>query len=351
MSADDAPSAAATVAKAEKATESLSQFVARVLNQLSLSAWLPSAALVLLVDFVGQLGTVLGTGRPGAAGAIGSALSRMSGIGVGGAVLLVVAVIVLTMLTQAFSFEAIRVLEGYWGTATAAEWLGRRRASWHRRRLKKLATRRRELTEEAWLAAKVKIEELEDQRRQARRRPELTAAMIARLEARVLGTFPAGRRLSPGQLARIRGYDWQRHAPAELLRRRVNVDKRLSDFPRPERTLPTRLGNILRAHEDQVGGESVESYVQRVFDKLPPSLQENHDEQRTRLDLYCSMVFVVGLSGLTGVAILAPRHWPYAASTAGAALIGMWLMHRAALATARAYGQLLVTIATVAAAA
>jgi len=63
-----------------------------------------------------------------------------------------------------------------------------------------------------------------------------------------------------------------------LLRRRVNVDRRLSDFPRPDRILLTRLGNILRAHEDQIGQDHVESFIQKVFDKLPPSLQQDDDD-------------------------------------------------------------------------
>jgi hypothetical protein len=129
-------------------------------------------------------------------------------------------------------------------------------------------------------------------------------------------------------------------SPAELLRRRANVEKQLTDFPRPERTLPTRLGNILRAHEDQLGRQSVESFIQDVFDELPQSLREDHDEQRTRLDLYCSMVFMVAV----GVVRFIPQHWPYAVGSAAIGAVGMWLMYRAALATARAYGQLLVAI-------
>lgn len=46
-----------------KPIETLSQFVARVLSQLSLSAWLPSAALVLALDLVAQLGAVLDAGK------------------------------------------------------------------------------------------------------------------------------------------------------------------------------------------------------------------------------------------------------------------------------------------------
>ena len=38
-----------------------------------------------------------------------------------------VAIVVLTMLKQAFAFKAIQFLEGCWGTNSMAEWLARRR--------------------------------------------------------------------------------------------------------------------------------------------------------------------------------------------------------------------------------
>lgn len=55
----ETPSSAATELATSKATETLSQFVARVLNQLSLSAWLPSAALVLGATWILTLGAVI----------------------------------------------------------------------------------------------------------------------------------------------------------------------------------------------------------------------------------------------------------------------------------------------------
>lgn len=348
MAADHVPAAAEAVANKEKPPQTLSQFVARVLDQLALSAWLPSAALVLLLDLVVQLGAVLDAKGTGPAGAIGRALSQMSATGIGGGVLLATAVVVLTVLTQAFTFEAIRILEGYWGTARIVEWVAHRRTRAHRRRIEKLSQRERGLTSQAWTPAKARIIEIQAEFRRNGRRAELTPAMIGRLEAMVLHTLPSGRlmRLTPSQQERLSTYNWEPLAPAEPLRRRVNVAKRLRDYPEPERALPTRLGNILRAHEDQLDAEDldeVESYVQRIFGNLPPSLQEDHDNQRNRLDLYCTMVFVVAVSGLAAAAGFAPRHWPYAAGAAGVMVIGMWLMYRAALATARAYGQLLVT--------
>ena len=82
-----------------------------------------------------------------------------------------------------------------------------------------------------------------------------------------------------------------------------------------------------------------------MFDDLPFSLQFDHDEQRARLDLYCSMVSVVGVAAAIAVARLASRHPSYAVGAVAVGLAGMWLMYRAGVASARAYGALLVVIA------
>lgn len=137
---------------------------------------------------------------------------------------------------------------------------------------------------------------------------------------------------------------WEFHAPPDPLRRRANVDRRLADYPAHQRMLPTRLSNILRAHEDQVRRVRIRSFVQEVFDKLPAGLRAEHDEQRTRLDLYCSMVFVLAATGLGAAATLAAHHWPDALGSVAAAVIGMRVMYGAALATAWKYGSLLLTI-------
>jgi hypothetical protein len=75
------PTAADVVATKPRPTETLSQFIARVLDQLSLSAWLPSAALVLAMDFILQLGMVLNAKRTGPGQAIGNVLTRISATG------------------------------------------------------------------------------------------------------------------------------------------------------------------------------------------------------------------------------------------------------------------------------
>ncbi len=320
------------------ASQTLSQFVARVLDQLSLSAWLPSGALALLLDFTLHVSAVLKSGsRPqNPAGISGAALAAMGKIGVSAAVLLVVAVIVLTMLTQAFAFEAIRVLEGYWGTFRPVEYVASRRCAMHRSKLRRLERRRDKLTLEAMEAAVKVINERSQ-------KLYVTPNMESVLRAWELGETPAVT-LTSAKAKRLQKITWENSAPPEPMRRRVNIDKRIRDYPQEDHVLPTRLGNILRYHEDQMKAGDVESFVQEIFDDLPPSLQQSHDEERNRLDLYCSMVFVLALNALTTLALLGPQSWPYALAFAAINVLALRVMYGAAMATARAYGSVLLTI-------
>jgi hypothetical protein len=348
MAAPDSAGAAEDLGGSKKTRETLSQFVARVLDQLSLSAWLPSAALVLLVAFVVQLGAVLDAQSPppprGPVAAIGQALGAIAKMKLGGALLLVAAVVVLTIVTQAFSFEAIRTLEGYWGTSRVVEWVASRRCDHYRKVCDKLQSRMTALTEAAWCGAACEIERRQQDALEHGGSVEITPDMISVLGARARGRMPIVT-LTKKEEAGIGDIDWHEYASPELIRRRQNVDNRFRDFPELRRMLPTRLGNVLRHHEAETGRESVESLVQEVFDVLPLSLRIEHDEQRTRLDLYCSMTFVIALIALIAAARFAARHWTYSVGAIIVGAVGVALMYRAALASARAYGRLLLLIA------
>jgi hypothetical protein len=346
VSTDTATSTPEAASSSVTSTESLSQFVARVLDQLSLSAWLPSAALVLTLAFVIRLNAILnGKAEPRSAlPAVGKALSSLAGTSIGGAVLLVAAVVVLTMVTQAFSFEAIRMLEGYWGTNSAVEWVARCRCDHYRRIRKRLEARHTKLTKAAWTEAASELARIDESLVARGLKAQFTPNMIAALGAPVLGqTSRVKLKKAEGKL--VRETDWRIYAPPDLIRRRLNVTKRLRDFPQAKRMLPTRLGNVLRSYEDRTGSEPVEALVQEVFDVLPPALQAEHDEQRTRLDLYCSMIFVIAVVTVTAVTLLVQQHVRYAIGAITGGLSGMWLMNGAAVASARAYGSLIVIIA------
>jgi hypothetical protein len=311
-------------AEVDRGKESLSQFLARVLDQLSLSAWLPAGALVLLLAFVIQLGTALDQPAIATAPApVVRALQSIAGISLGGALLLIAAVVVLTMVTQALSFEAIRVLEGYWGINGLVERLAQWRCGRHRRFRDKLERRLQALTEQAWEGAARELQRLIDHRADRGKSLLVTPNVLAALRAEVLQKeMPVALTPEEYDLLEQLGDRWEDWAPAEIRRRIVNVQKRLADYPEPNRMLPSRLGNVLRHYEDKTEVAEVEPLVQRVFDRLPASLKTGHDEQRTRLDLYCSMVFVVAIAAAIAIGRFGADHPRYAIGALAGGLAG-----------------------------
>lgn len=84
-----------------------------MLDQLSLSAWLPAAMLVGSSAVLLQLHA-----RPDRNLAL--ATNHLIAKPLGVIVLLLFALVLATMVTQAFEFEVIRLLEGYWGNSRLA---------------------------------------------------------------------------------------------------------------------------------------------------------------------------------------------------------------------------------------
>lgn len=136
-----------------KVSKGLSEFFARVLDQLLLSSWLPAAAIVVGGVYVLALRqqldnpTACGAGCSWASGMVGAA-ARLADLSLGGAVVLLVLVIVTTMLTQAFTFEAIRFLEGYWSANPITRTCSRVGVAWHARRQRRLVSRQQERDEQ-----------------------------------------------------------------------------------------------------------------------------------------------------------------------------------------------------------
>ena len=346
--------AAEALSGADKPSETLSQFVARVLDQLSLSAWLPSAALVLATALLLQLGTSLDETRAsqdfrddGAGAVIAATLSALADLELGAALLVLLAIVVLTILTQAFAFESIRVLEGYWGANPLVEVLAGRRASAYRRRRERVEKRQREMRAQSWRAARAEIERQQSIALERGEQAEVAGwdpEMLTYVGAKLLGQASSVR-LQGDRRAQALSIPWKRYAPADLMRREVNLDRRLRDLPASGRTLPTKLGNVLRAHEDQTGRDRVETMVLEVYESLDPILRRQHDEHRNRLDLYCSMVFVMLAVGLLAVGRLVPSAHTWAAAATLLCAVAAWLSYRAAVASARVYGLLIVEIA------
>jgi len=153
--------------------------------------------------------------------------------------------------------------------------------------------------------------------------------------------------LSPEEFAQVERVDFRTYATTGSLRRWQNIDQKLEDYPSVNHILPTKLGNILRKFEDDTKYEEVESLVEDTWDYLPASLRMNHDEHRSRLDLYCSMFFVLWMTSLIAFCRFLPTHWLYSAGALCIGAIASWLDYRAALVSARRYGRLLPQIAAI----
>lgn len=332
---------------AKEAAQTISQLLARVLNQLAMASWLPAAGLVLLSTFVLNLASHTGTGHHVAAPdvAINQTLVSLGRTGFGALALLIVCVVVATMLTQAFAFEAIRVLEGYWGTNQRLDKIAAWKTARRRAEQANLAARYRELSVEAWRLVEPVATAERKQRGSAE--PKFTQAMLERLRQRIDGT-PASGETSAEERATVRAYEWESKTSANLVRQRQNLGNRLRDYPgNATSILPTRLGNVLRKHEDDTGARDIETFVERNHDALPVSLQITHDEQRDRLELYCSMVFVLMIVVVVALIRFNWLRWEYSVATCLVLGTGIWVTYRAAVASARHYGAVLVGVARV----
>jgi hypothetical protein len=114
--------------------------------------------------------------------------------------------------------------------------------------------------------------------------------------------------------------------------------------------LPTKLGNVLRAAEDEIsadGDDEIEGFVIRHWSETPGALRKEHDRYRTRLDMYCTLVIVC-----TVLAFLAPalitrgvHLLPITVAIAVAYFIMALVSYAAAVASARGYVTVLKTIA------
>lgn len=313
--------APAPEAEASAAPEGMSAFIAKVLDQLSLSAWLPaallSATLALLLQFRRQHSADLAL----ALTAIGERWVIV--------LLLVVPVLVLTTLaTQAFSFGAIRTLEGYAMRRPPIRWV-RGVMTWrHLRRWERLKKRRRATSSRAFDRA---------EHRWASEPTEIVTALRAQAhELRPVGLDDAD------LAARLARLDWRSACDPWDLARFDDARAALAEYPARARILPTRLGNILRSTEDLLvkeTGEDLETFALRRRTWLAPRARLQHDQFRTRLDMYCTLVFVSAGLAIVTIALSAGEPEllaPFAAISAGFALLGVVAYH-AAIASARGY--------------
>lgn len=308
----------------------VSEFLGSVLKQLSLTAWLPAAMLVGLGAVLAEL---YSQGTP----SLAAALSDLTDSAVGVAIGLLFGVVLAAVVTQAFSFETIRALEGYWGLNAASRRLLHWRTGVHRRRRARLQMAVREQREVAFEGA-----------RRAMCRDGLPIAIIEVLEDDFYGR-PPRRRRSRRVLAAARTMGWRAKADPGALATLDRLERRTAEFPAGHRVLPTRLGNVIRAAEDSMvfGGGDLEGMLMRSYEVIPRRLMQQHDQFRDRLDMYCTLVpvFVGAAMGSGLLAVKGTSFFAVAAAGVATSLILAWVSYEAAIASARGYGAALRAIA------
>ena len=144
-------------------------------------------------------------------------------------------------------------------------------------------------------------------------------------------------------------FDWQPFAPADLMHQIEAVEATIDEYPASHRVLPTKLGNTLRAVEEvlPLGEEDdLEGAVIRRWSETSDAVQKEHDQYRTRLDMYCTLVFVFVALALLGPLLLphGPGYAKAATLTSLASLFLALVSYRAAIASARGYTTVLRTI-------
>lgn len=252
----------------------ISAFIARVLAQLTLSAWLPAAFLTASAAVLLQF-------RSARSANILNAIRALTANPVQVLVIIIPLLVIAAVVTQAFSFQAIRALEGYWpgrGPVSFARTLMIRR---HVRR--KSALTRRRLTE-AEKALRTAM-------------PEMLMSGIPFPIVKALESYLSGK--EPPQLTSeerevVASTEWRSWCDAWRLAKVDHLMNEEKGYPDAFRVLPTRLGNLLRATEDQLRQTDgdLQGYALRRYEMVPRQVQIQHDVYRTRLEMYCTLVFV-----------------------------------------------------------
>ena len=255
------------------------------------------------------------------------AVNGIAGLHAAQIFLLLLAVVVTTVVTQAFEFEAIRILEGYWTSATPMLLLRSVFTTVHSFRRWRLRWRRSRFLARA--------------ERQTRHRfgGDPAAAEVCRrlLRGEDLGGA------APAAVAWLEPDGWEPHAKPRTVRALEMIDLALERYPSAtHKLMPTRLGNVLRAREELMESRctgGLEGLIQREFHRLPTSMQAEHDQFRGRLDLYCSLTLLSLVSAALGAITLrdAGRSTIMLIIAINGAFA--WLFYRGAVASAIGYGQ------------
>lgn len=316
-----------------RGAEGITSFVTRVLEQLAISAWLPAAMLI-------GVGTLLVQLHQNEDMDIPQAVQDIAAQPWGVIVILLFGLVLTTMVTQAFSFGIIRLLEGYWGPNRLLDPLTKYRVKRHLSRKDEMAQRVSDLHQQLFESARATL--LREEDRDYVDVWEADAYEIPKNN---------WRQKDPAIVEEASAIDWREKADPTIAALFYRAYQKGNDYPaKRNRVLPTTLGNVLRAAEEelQLSGQKLERFVMDNYRSVPQRLMTQHDQFRDRLEMYSLLVLV--FSALAGASIplltTSLTALPWVPPIGGLLVLGAlaWLSYRAAIASARGYGSTLLAM-------
>lgn len=316
VSASDADSSGSAT------SDGISAFVARVLDQLSLSAWLPAA-------FATASAAVLLQFRSDKSANLLKAIRDLAANPIQVLVIIIPVLVIATLVTQAFSFEAIRALEGYWRARGLGSLVRTPMMRRHVRRKRSIIKRK---FKESGKAVHAAMSEMII-------KGVVTPPVGGALEAALSGNQTEASLLKAEELQQLLEVNWRAHCDPWRLARIDRLIIEENCYPETYRIMPTKLGNLIRATEDKLQhAGDVQSFVLRRRHMVSPRVRMQHDQFRMRLEMYCTLVFVCWfLVGMTLAVLIGHVDIiPVALLTAGFAAMGV-ASYLAALASGAGY--------------
>jgi len=299
--------------------EGFSQFVTRILRQLTASSWLPSTMLVGNLILILQLHSQHNF-------SFSEAITQLAKSPLGLAVVIIIAVTVVSVMTQAFQFRIVRLLEGYWASNRILGLLSTLQTNRNIRRQERLEARYHAYIKGTFELAKSRMLQSDD----------IPTEVIDAMEE-IIVDGGIKKSYSPEIMGEVKDAlrNWREFAPPDLLRRMDATRVALEEYPVRSRILPTRIGNILTSD-----GDIVENHRDRLGSKglLPSRLQKEYDLFQSRLEMYGLLAFFFfGLALVSLIAFLPEKNIIAIVAFPVTYLALAGVSYQSAVATARRY--------------
>uniref|UniRef100_UPI001E405BE2 hypothetical protein n=1 Tax=Cryobacterium sp. Y57 TaxID=2048287 RepID=UPI001E405BE2 len=249
------------------------------------------------------------------------------------ALVTVALILIVTMITQTFSWGALRALQGTWRGWGPSALLRTALINHHVRRKEKLRQERLDIMRKAFTLA----------------RPRLVSSQIPQEVIEILKSLageespPQG--VSNENLKIALSMTWRSHCDTRQLAEVDSLLRREFQYPAKSRVMPTMLGNVLLATLDELQPNDFHMDVAavKVDNRVPAALQVQLGMTRGRLGMFGTFVFIWALLAVSSPLIL------IGAVTDGVAIAAVFLLflllslgsYKAAIASAEEYCMLL----------